>query len=296
MSDRRQTNAFSVDVEDYFHVSAFAGRIAPADWERWPRRVEAATEIMLDLLAEHGALATFFILGWVAERHPALVRRIAAEGHEVASHGYAHERVWSQSPETFRGDVGRTRRLLEDIAGVPVRGYRAASFSVSDATLWAFDILAEEGYRYSSSVYPIRHDHYGSPAWPRQPHRPRGATGVIEIPVATLRLFGRNLPCGGGGYFRLSPSYRLTRWALREANRRDGEPSVVYFHPWELDSEQPSVPGLPLTTRLRHYTNIARMPRRLSWLLRDFRWDRMDSLFLDRDAALGQDASCAKAG
>jgi polysaccharide deacetylase family protein (PEP-CTERM system associated) len=289
-------NAFSVDVEDYFHVSAFSGRIDREEWEKWPCRVEASTETVLRLLAENGASGTFFILGWIAERYPGLVRWIAAEGHEIASHGNAHERVSTQSPEAFRDDVRRTRSLLEDISGTAVKGFRAPSFSMTEDTVWAFDILAEEGYRYSSSVYPIRHDHYGLPSWPRRPHKPRGDGGILEVPVATLRLFGRNLPCGGGGYFRLSPSYRISRWALREANRRDAGPSVVYFHPWEVDTGQPRVPDLPLAARLRHYTNLDRMESRLRRLLRDFRWDRMDNLFLETAASAHPDGPCGKPG
>lgn len=273
------SNAMTVDVEDYFQVSAFEPYISKEAWETLPRRVEHNTNRILDLFAEHGLKATFFVLGWVAERHPGLVRRIVEEGHELASHGYAHIRVTQQTPVAFGQDIRRTKSLLEDIGGVPVRGYRAASYSIGANNLWALEELARAGYAYSSSIYPIRHDLYGMPEAPRFAFRPDSAAGLLEVPVTTVEIFNRKLPCGGGGYFRLWP-YPVSRWALRRVNRRDGRPCVFYFHPWEIDPRQPRQNGVNLKTRVRHYTNLHRMEARLRALLRDFRWDRMDRIFL----------------
>lgn len=272
-------NALSVDVEDYFQVEAFADHIARASWEAVPRRVEANVERLLELFAAAGVEATFFILGWIAERHPQMVRRIAAGGHEVASHGYAHERVDRLDAAGFRRDVGRARRLIEDVAARPVLGYRAPTFSIGSGTPWAYGILEGEGYRYSSSLYPIRHDLYGNPAAPRAPFRPQGA-GLWELPLTTRRVCGQNLPCAGGGYFRLLP-YRLSRANLRAVNAREGRAGIFYLHPWEIDAAQPRVEGIGWRTRLRHYTNLAAMPRRLERLLHDFRWGRIDAVFAD---------------
>ncbi|HSH30485.1 MAG TPA: XrtA system polysaccharide deacetylase [Thiohalobacter sp.] len=271
------TNAMTVDVEDYFQVSAFEPFIRRRDWEQLPRRVERNTARILDLFAAAGVRATFFTLGWVAERHPQLIRRMVEEGHEVASHGFQHTRVTQQGPEDFRADVRRTKALLEDIAGVPVSGYRAASYSIGRDNLWALAVLEEEGYRYSSSIYPINHDLYGMPEAPRFAFRVNGGD-FVEVPVTTLRLGARNLPCGGGGYFRLLP-YRLSRWAMRRVNQDDGQPCVFYFHPWEIDPEQPRQPGLNARTRFRHYLNLQRMEARLQRLLADFTWQRMDETF-----------------
>lgn len=268
-------NAMSVDVEDYFQVQALAERIDRADWERLPRRVERSTERVLELFADHGVHATFFTLGWVAERHPALVRRIVAAGHELASHGLAHIRADAQEEAEFRADIRRSKRLLEDIGGVRVGGYRAASFSIGARNLWAFRVLAEEGYRYSSSVYPIRHDLYGMPAAPRFAFRMAELDGFVELPITTVAFMGRTLPCGGGGYFRLLP-YPLSRRMLHRVNRADGRPCTFYFHPWEIDPDQPRQHGLSWRTRVRHYTNLRRMETKLTRLLRDFRWDRLD--------------------
>jgi polysaccharide deacetylase family protein (PEP-CTERM system associated) len=272
-------NALTVDVEDYFQVSAFAPFIARDEWVRLPARVERNTERVLALMGEAGARGTFFTLGWVAERHPALIRRIVAAGHEVASHGYAHFRVGEQPPDDFRADVRRTKALLEDISGTAVTGYRAASFSIGDDTPWAHAVLAEEGYVYSSSIYPVRHDHYGMPDAPRFSYRPSDDHGLVEVPVTTVRLFGQNLPCAGGGYFRLLP-YAVSSWAIRRVNRRDNAPAIFYFHPWEIDPDQPRQDGLDRRTRFRHYVNIPRMEARLRRLLADFRWDRMDRVFV----------------
>jgi polysaccharide deacetylase family protein (PEP-CTERM system associated) len=282
----RVVNGMSVDVEDYFQVSAFATTVRRDDWAAMPSRVERNTERVLQLFADAGVSATFFTLGWVAERHPGLVRRIADSGHEVASHGFAHVRASDQAPEEFRADVRRTKAVLEDRTGHPVRGYRAASFSIAEPNLWAHEVLAEEGYAYSSSIYPVRHDHYGMPAAPRFAFRPRGAQGVLELPISTVRVLNRNLPCGGGGYFRLAP-YAMFRWALRRLNEGDGRPAIFYFHPWEIDPDQPRPSGLPAKTRFRHYVNLGRMEDRLRTMLSDFAWDRMDRVFLGEDRVAG---------
>jgi polysaccharide deacetylase family protein (PEP-CTERM system associated) len=276
------TNAMTVDVEDYFQVSAMEPHVSRSEWDGKERRVERNTDRILELFADHGVHATFFMLGWVAERHPALVRRIVDGGHELASHGYQHVRVTQQQPEEFRADVVRTKQLLEDLAGRPVRGYRAASYSIGAKNLWALDVLAEAGHEYSSSIYPIRHDLYGMPEAPRFAFRHSG-NGLLEIPVTTVELMNRKLPCGGGGYFRLFP-YAVSRWAMARVNRVDGESCVFYFHPWEIDPGQPRPTHLTLKTRFRHYLNLGRMERRLSRLLGDFRWGRMDDVFLSRHA------------
>ena len=271
-------NALSVDVEDYFQVSAFEPHIPRSAWERIPCRLEPDMDRILALFADAGVRATFFVLGWVAERFPHLVRRMVAEGHEVASHGRDHVRVTRLTPEQFRADVGGTRRLLEDIAGEAVRGYRAPSYSIGPQTLWALRVLEEEGYTYSSSIYPIRHDLYGMPTASRFPFHPQGRE-LLEVPVSTVRVGGRNLPCGGGGFFRLYP-YAVSRWAIQRVNQADGQPCLFYFHPWELDPGQPRPRGLPMRTRFRHYLNLGRTERRLRQLLADFPWDRMDRVFL----------------
>jgi polysaccharide deacetylase family protein (PEP-CTERM system associated) len=272
-------NALTVDVEDYFQVSAFAAHIAPADWPRIPCRVERNVDLILGMLDAHQAHATFFTLGWIAERYPALVRRIVSAGHELASHGYAHQRASQQTPQAFHQDVTISKHLLEQLSGQPVLGYRAPSFSIGKSNLWALDSLLQAGYRYSSSIYPIRHDHYGMPDAPRFAWRPRGADGLLELPVSTVRLLGRNLPAGGGGYFRLLP-YAASRWALRRINSQDGQAGIFYFHPWELDPGQPVLPGIGLKTRMRHYLNLHRMEARINRLLGDFRWGRIDHIFL----------------
>lgn len=273
-------NALTVDVEDYFQVSAFAARIAPADWPAMPCRVERNVDLILSMLAAHGVHATFFTLGWIAERYPALVRRIVSAGHELASHGYAHQRASQQTPQQFAHDITRSKHLLEQLSGQPVLGYRAPSFSIGQRNLWALDSLLQAGYRYSSSIYPIRHDHYGMPDAPRFAWRPRGEHGLLELPVSTVRLLGSNLPAGGGGYFRLLP-YAASRWALRRINSHDGQAGIFYFHPWELDPGQPVLSGISLKTRLRHYLNLRRMEARIDRLLGDFRWGRIDHIFLE---------------
>ena len=283
----RTRNAMSVDVEDYFQVSAFDGKVQRADWDELPLRLERSMDTILQLFDDQDTKATFFTLGWVAERLPQVIRQIVASGHELASHGFEHVKVHEQDRETFRSDVRRTKALLEDVGGIPVKGYRAASFSIDGRTPWAFDTLAEEGYLYSSSVYPIRHDHYGMPDAPRFGFRPEGSQGLLELPITTAKFAGLNLPCGGGGYFRLLP-YSYTRWGLRRVNRRDGRACIFYFHPWELDPEQPRLPGLTRKARFRHYTNLRRMEGRLRRVLSDFDWDRVDRVFLGQDHEVGR--------
>ena len=266
-------NALTIDVEDYFQVSALAPYVARATWERQPCRIERNIDRILQLLGGHEVHATFFTLGWVAERYPEMVRRIVAAGHELASHGYDHERAGTLEPDAFFADVALAKAVLEDIAGTTVSGYRAPSFSIGDHNRWTYDCLARAGYRYSSSVYPIRHDHYGSPNGARFAHMAHSQ--VLEVPIATARVFRTNLPAGGGGYFRLLP-YCLSRWLLRHVNQRDAESAIFYFHPWEIDPEQPRIDGVDAKTRFRHYVNLNRTAVRLDMLLRDFRWDRMD--------------------
>lgn len=275
------TNALTVDVEDYFQVSAFERTFPRESWGGLRSRVEQNTQVLLELFAAHEVRATFFVLGWVAERHPLLMRRIVEAGHEVASHGHDHTRVVNLDRKRLLEDASGTRRLLEDKTGCPVRGYRAPSFSIGRDNLWALEVLREAGYEYSSSIYPVRHDLYGFPEAPRFAFRHR-ASGMLEVPVSTVRVLGRNLPAGGGGFFRLYP-YTLSRWMMRRVNRRDGEPCIFYTHPWEVDAAQPRPGGLGWRTRFRHYLNLERMPDRLSRLLRDFRWGRMDEIFLGRE-------------
>jgi polysaccharide deacetylase family protein (PEP-CTERM system associated) len=267
------TNALTVDVEDYFQVSAFAPYVDRAGWDARECRIERNVERILAMLEEHGAHATFFTLGWVAERYPALVRRIVESGHELASHGYWHRRATEQSEAEFLEDVVGAKRLLEAVSGVQVRGYRAPSFSIGTGNPWAFDCLERAGYEYSSSTYPIAHDHYGAPDAPRFAHRVSG--DLIELPVTAMRLFNRNWPAAGGGYFRLMP-YSLSRWLLNRVNVIDRQPAIFYFHPWEIDAGQPRVQGISAKTRFRHYLNPSRMEGKLRRLLVDFRWDRLD--------------------
>lgn len=276
-------NAMTVDVEDYFQVSAFESIIKRVQWDTLPQRVERNTHRVMDLFAQGGIRATFFTLGWVAERHPQLIRRMVSEGHELASHGYSHVRVTRQQPAEFREDIMRTKKMLEDLGGVPVRGYRAASYSIGAANLWALDELKGAGYDYSSSIYPVKHDLYGMPDCPRFACYPRGHDSILEIPVTTIELLGNKLPCGGGGYFRLYP-YAVSRWALRRVNNRDRQPGLFYFHPWEIDPGQPRQHNIPFKTRVRHYLNLSRMEMRLKALMQDFSWGRMDEIFLTADS------------
>jgi polysaccharide deacetylase family protein (PEP-CTERM system associated) len=266
-------NALTIDVEDYFQVSAFVPYIARSTWDELPCRVEQNVERILELLAESGIHATFFTLGWIAERYPQMVQRIVSGGHELASHGYAHERASALEPDGFFADIALAKAVLEDVAGTEVHGYRAPSFSIGVDNLWAYDCLARAGYRYSSSVYPIRHDHYGSPECLRFAHAAN--TRVLEVPITTARLFRTNWPAGGGGYFRLMP-YAVSRWLIHRVNSNDAEAAIFYFHPWEIDPEQPRVKGVDAKTRFRHYVHLERTEKRLRLLLQDFSWDRMD--------------------
>lgn len=273
-------NAMTVDVEDYFQVSAFAAHIPRESWESIPCRVERNIDRILTLLDERQAKATFFTLGWIAERYPAMVKRIVSNGHELASHGWAHQRVSDQKPQEFLDDIVRSKALLEDISGQKILGYRAPSFSIGSNTLWALDLLEEAGYRYSSSIYPIQHDHYGMPNAPRFAFYPKNNGGLLELPVTTVRLFKRNIPAGGGGYFRLWP-YTFSHWLLQRINHLEKHSAIFYFHPWEIDYEQPRQQGINAKTRFRHYFNLRHMEKRVKALTRDFSWDRMDRIFLE---------------
>lgn len=280
---RRIVNALSVDVEDWFQVGAFESVIDRGDWGGLADRVDRNVREILDLFDEAEATATFFTLGWVAQRHGALLREIVARGHEVASHGWDHQRVFRMDRAEFAADIARARKTIEDAAGAPVTGYRAPSFSIDRRTPWAFMELAEQGYAYSSSVAPIQHDHYGWPEAPRFAFRPLPWASLVEIPVTTALLGGKRLAAGGGGFFRVLP-YAFSRWAIRQVNREEARPAVFYFHPWEIDPGQPRVAGAPLKSRLRHYTNLERMGPKLRQLVRDFAWGRMD-LISHREAA-----------
>jgi len=282
-------NALSVDVEDYYHVQALSAVVARADWDNYEARVERNTDLILEILAAAGVKATFFTLGHVALRHPALAQRIVDEGHEIACHGLCHARVDSQTPQEFRTDIRTAKAILEDLSGQPVRGYRAATFSVGPHTAWAWPILEEEGYTYSSSVYPVARDLYAFPDAPRAPYHPAGTHRLLEIPIATVRALGRNWPGGGGGYFRLLP-YTISRAAIAHINRADRAPAVFYFHPWELDPQQPRMRGLSAKSYLRHYINLARTEGRLRRLTRDFRWNRIDTIFALDDGACAPSA------
>ena len=272
-----QVNAMTCDVEDWFQVQAFARVIPREQWETLPRRVEANMDRVLGAFAAAGVRSTFFTLGWVAERHPKIIRTIVAEGHELASHGHGHELAHELTEAAFRADVARAKRALEDAGGVPVLGYRAPTFSIGPRNAWAHRVLDEEGYRYSSSVFPVRHDLYGDPSAPRFPYRP-AETQLLELPMTTVRVAGRNLPCSGGGWFRLAP-YAVFRTGLRRFNARERAPGVFYFHPWEVDPGQPQVREAPRLSRFRHRVNLGAMAGRLERLLRDFHWDRMDRAF-----------------
>jgi polysaccharide deacetylase family protein (PEP-CTERM system associated) len=272
-----QINGLSVDVEDWFQVGAFEKVIDRNDWNGLVTRVERNCEAILQLFDDAGVKGTFFTLGWVAERHPALMRRIAGQGHEIASHGWDHERVFRLGRTDFAADIVRARKVIEDASGCAVTGYRAPSFSIDARTPWAFEVLAEQGYAYSSSVAPIAHDHYGWREAPRFAFRPIAGSDLIEIPVTTAQFAGRRLAAGGGGFFRVLP-YHFSRWAIRQVNREDERPAVFYFHPWEIDPGQPRVEGAPMRSRLRHYTNLSVMGDKLARLVGEFRWGRMDEL------------------
>ncbi len=270
-------NALSVDVEDWFQVGAFEKTIHRQDWDTLECRVERNVDAVLHLFDTHGVKGTFFTLGWVAQRLPTVIRRIVDAGHELASHGYDHQRVFTFTPDQFRDDLRKARDLLENAGGVAVKGYRAPSFSIDARTPWAHPILAEEGYTYSSSVAPIRHDHYGWPQAPRFAFHPVQGSDLLELPVTTARLAGRTVAAGGGGFFRLLP-YAFSRWAVKQVNQDDGRPAIIYFHPWEIDADQPRVEGAPLRSRIRHYTNLGVMAAKMGRLMDDFQWSPIDDL------------------
>jgi len=275
-------NAMTVDVEDYFQVSAFERYIPREEWDKKECRIEANVERILHRFSDANVKATFFTLGWVAERYPKMMMRIIEQGHEVASHGWAHVRVTQQTPDEFRQDVIRTKHLLEDVTGEAILGYRAASYSIGASNLWALDVLNQTGHKYSSSIFPIKHDLYGMPEAPRFAYHPHDDE-FIEFPVTTIRMGEKNLPCGGGGWFRLVP-YAGMRWAMKRVNRLDNQPVIFYFHPWEIDPDQPRQPGLDAKTRFRHYLNLNRMEARLTRLLSDFQWAPMRDLLLNKSA------------
>ena len=278
-------NALSVDVEDWFQVGAFETVIDRKDWDALECRVERNTDAVIALFDEAGVKATFFTLGWVAERYPALIRRIVDAGHEIASHGYGHDRVFTLTPEQFAVDIVRTRKLLEDASGQKVIGYRAPSFSIDQRTPWAHEILAQQGYTYSSSVAPVKHDHYGWAEAPRFAFRPVAGSDFLEIPVTTAELGRKRLAAGGGGFFRLLP-YAFSRWAIRQVNNDEQRPAVIYFHPWEIDPDQPRVANAPIKSKLRHYTKLDVMADKLRRLPKDFRWERLDAIVAREHARL----------
>ncbi len=271
-------NALTVDVEDYFQVSAFENSIDKNSWDKLEHRVANNVDKILSLFDEHQVRATFFVLGWVAERYPEIVRRIIDNGHELASHGYGHQRVTDLSRDEFVDDITRAKGILEDLAGEPVRGYRAPSYSIGEKNIWALEVLAQTGHQYSSSIYPIKHDHYGYPKAPRFVFRDE-KSGLIEIPITTIKWMNRLYPAGGGGFFRFYP-YSISRWALNKVNHEDGKPAIFYFHPWEIDPDQPRQRNIPWKSSFRHYLNLGKTEARLKQLLTDFDWGRMDQIFL----------------
>jgi polysaccharide deacetylase family protein (PEP-CTERM system associated) len=270
-------NALTIDVEDYYHVSAFESVVRSQDWDHYEGRVERNTYNILDILDLYNTKATFFVLGWIAERQPALIREIAHRGHEVASHGYMHQRIYTQTPEQFREETKRAKCLIEEIINEPIIGYRAASYSITHKSLWALEILVEEGFLYDSSIFPIWHDLYGIPNAPRYAHAIQTRSGLIyEYPLSTIRAGRVNIPVGGGGYLRIFP-YPLTKWGIKRLNNTERQPAIVYLHPWELDPEQPRLKGKFLS-RLRHYSNLHKTEYILRCLLNDFMFEKMKDL------------------
>ncbi len=268
-------NALSVDVEDWFQVGAFENVIDRANWDKLDCRVERNSDAVLELFEAAHVKGTFFTLGWVAERYPQLIRRIVDAGHEIASHGYAHDRVFTFTPVQFAADIERSRKTIEDTSGALVSGYRAPSFSIDKRTPWAHEILAEQGYAYSSSVAPVRHDHYGWAEAPRFAFKPVAGSDFLEIPVTTAEFAGKRLAAGGGGFFRILP-YIFSSWAIRQVNRQEHRPAIIYFHPWEIDPDQPRVANAPIRSKLRHYTRLDAMAGKLRRLATEFQWDRLD--------------------
>jgi len=287
-------NGLSVDVEDWFQVGAFEDVIERDQWGSLADRVDRNVREILDLFDEVEAKATFFTLGWVAQRHGALLREVAARGHEIASHGWDHRRVFTMDRASFAEDIRKAREAIEDAAGSQVSGYRAPSFSIDQRTPWAFMELVEQGYAYSSSVAPVTHDHYGWPEAPRFAFKPLPWAPLVEIPVTTALFAGKRLAAGGGGFFRVLP-YAFSRWAIRQVNRREQRPAVFYFHPWEIDPGQPRVAGAPLKSRLRHYTKLDQMAPKLRQLIREFAWGRMDLLAYREGARVEREAAAAGA-
>lgn len=273
-------NAMSVDVEDYFQVSAFEKVISREQWDKLPCRVEMNTHRLLDLFAELNIKSTFFTLGWVAERYPTLITRMVKEGHELACHGYQHIRVTEQTPTQFRADILKAKSILEQIGGVEVIGYRAASYSIGASNLWALQELQDAGFKYSSSIYPVKHDLYGMPDAPRFKYIPDNAPNLIEIPITTSPWLGKTWPAGGGGFFRFFP-YAFSKQLIHRVNTRDQQPAIFYFHPWEIDPQQPRQQA-SWKSQFRHYLNLDKMEPRLRRLIQDFAWDRMDNVFLNR--------------
>ena len=270
-------NALTIDVEDYFQVSAFARYIDREHWDKNQCRIELNIEKILLLLKNNNTSATFITLGGIAERYPEMIRKIVAEGHELASHGYGHERVSNLTPEAFYQDVSRAKSLLEDISGNKILGYRAPSFSIGNNNLWALDILEKTEHSYSSSIYPVQHDHYGTPDAPRFKYKT--GKNFLEIPPTTVRFFKRNIPASGGGYFRLYP-YFLSKWMIDKINNKEKKSAVFYFHPWEIDPDQPIIEGIDGVSKFRHYVNLHKTEKKLERLLQDFKWNRMDKIFL----------------
>lgn len=282
-------NAISIDVEDYFQVSAFEHSIDRNDWDSIEHRIVKSTQQVLDLLAVTDTKATFFTLGWVAERYPEIIKRIVRDGHELASHGYGHQRVTDLSPEQFKTDIIKAKAILENISGVEIKGYRAPSYSIGKKNIWALDVLAETEHEYSSSIYPIQHDHYGYPEAPRFIFKDK-KTGLIEIPITTMKFMNHLFPAGGGGFFRLYP-YRLSKWVINRVNQQDKMPSIFYFHPWEIDPDQPRQQNISAKSRFRHYLNLDKTEGRLKSLLNDFNWGRMDEVFINNKKILEYELS-----
>ncbi|MES2675320.1 MAG: XrtA system polysaccharide deacetylase [Pseudomonadota bacterium] len=273
MKTQTVTHAMTVDVEDYFHVAAFNKAINPADWDKWPTRVEANTHKLLQLFTDKNIKITFFILGWVAERYPELVKTIRAQGHEIASHGFSHQLIYNQTPEVFRAETAKSKQILEDLGQAPVIGYRAASYSITRKSLWALDTLAELGFTWDSSIFPTRHDNYGIPGSPEEPYRIVTNSGAMltEFPLTTARVFGQSVPAAGGGYFRQYP-YALSRWLFDRASLNQTKPQIFYLHPWEIDPGQPRVPNASWFSNFRHYTNLKRCFPRLEHMIDDFQF------------------------
>lgn len=275
-------HAMTCDVEDYFQVSAFNGLVGRQDWETFECRIPKNMDRILELFAENDIRATFFTLGWVAQTYPELIRCVADAGHEIASHGMEHVRVWQQNKKEFLEDAGSAKKLLEDVSGARVTGYRAASWSIDERTPWAHDVLEQAGYKYSSSIYPIKHDHFGVPDAPTSPYFPGGGE-LLEVPASVADVAGRNIPAAGGGYFRLYP-LAFSKWLINRVQSSGTRPYVYYFHPWEMDPDQPRIAGATAKSRFRHYLNLKRFEPRLSSLLQSYSWGRMDEIYFGDDA------------